>query len=99
VLKHQVPGTVPLRSWWSAARADNVLSAAAATDGALAAAGYELLRTEGFIFTSALTNTTAMQLYWNAATTDHATSTTGAPAFFSGYSFVRNEGFALSVNP
>jgi len=61
VLNQQLPGTVPLKTFWSAAREDNFETATAAGEQSALAAGYVFVRTEGFVFSSMAPGLVPMQ--------------------------------------
>jgi hypothetical protein len=99
ILRHSLPGTTPLKTYWNAARDDHAVAASSTTEQDLINAGYSYVRTEGYVFTNSGTNLGAMQQYYNSTRGDHyATLTAGSIALAQGYGFVRNEGYILTLN-
>ena len=91
-----VPGTVPLKLYWSAARGDNFTTATAQGERDAIAAGYQFARVEAYIFSAPRTGTVPLKLYWSAARGDNFTTATPQgerDAVAAGYVFVRIEGY------
>jgi len=99
VLKSPLPGTAPLKTYWSAAREDYFVTATAAGEASAIQAGYTYLRTEGYVFSSPVSGLVPLDLYWNGARGDNFTTSSRAfSAIQQGYSFARTEGYVLGLN-
>jgi hypothetical protein len=99
VLNQQLPGTVPLKTFWSAAREDNFETATAAGEQSALAAGYVFVRTEGFVFSSMAPGLVPMKSFFHAGRGDnHTTVGRAAGALQSGYTETRTEGFTFGIN-
>jgi hypothetical protein len=100
VLKHQVTGTVPLKSFWHGGRGDHFETATAAGESSALAAGYTLVRTEGYVFSNTATGLSPMKSYWHGGREDNFTTVTReAAATGAGYSLVRTEGYTFATRP
>jgi hypothetical protein len=100
VLKFNVPGTVPLKTFWSPAREDHFETATAAGEASAIAAGYTLLGTEGFVFSSSVTGLSPLKSFWHGGRGDNFTTVNReAVALSSGYALVRTEGYTFATRP
>ena len=63
------------------------------------AAGYVYLRTEGYVFPSAVSGMVPLKSWWSSARGDNFTTTNrDASAVGAGYGFVRHEGYVFGLN-
>lgn len=103
VFTQEVPGTRALKLYWNAARKDNFSTATTAGQDSAVAGGYNLIRTEGYVFTNAQgTSTVPLKTYYSDARQDNVLVTPGASedaAKASGYRYVRTEGHIPKTTP
>lgn len=88
---------IPLKLYWNG-RTDN-LTATSSLSQKDSAAGYQLVRTEGYVFTKPTPGTVPLKQYWSGERRDyHLTMTAQAEkdALSAGYRFVRIEGYGYS---
>jgi hypothetical protein len=92
-------GTTALDLYWGAERGDNFTTATDTGRRSAEAAGYKFVRTEGYVYPTAVDGTTALNLYWSAERGDNFTTATDSgrrDAEAAGYGFVRAEGYVFS---
>lgn len=98
VLNSPVSGTVPLKSYWSAARGDSFTTATDIGVQSALGAGYQFARIEGYVYREQIAGTVPLKLYWSDAREDNFTTATeiGArSAVGAGYRFVSIEGYVF----
>ncbi|MBE9108555.1 hypothetical protein IQ273_03875 [Nodosilinea sp. LEGE 07298] len=91
---------VPLRLYWSRQRGDNFSTATLKGRQDAEAAGYSLIRTEGYVLPESQRNTVPLNLYWNSARLDNfvgASQQSKQEIEANGYGFVRTEGYIFSA--
>jgi hypothetical protein len=89
-------GKVPLLLYWSAERGDNFTTATAQGQADAEAAGYVLVRTEGYVYSQQVSGTIPLVLYRSPNGNDNFTTATAqgqADAKAAGYVLVRTEGY------
>jgi len=102
VFAGQIPGTTPLKLYWSPGRVDNATLASSTTQSDVVAAGYTFVRTEGYVFTSQQPGTVPLKQYFHDGRLDHMLTTPGPSedaAVAAGYRFVRIEGYVPATRP
>lgn len=101
LLRYSLPGTTPLRTWWSGSREDHFATATSAGDSSAMGAGYVRIADQGHVFTAPLLGGLyALKSFWNGAAGDNFTSANSeAAALASGYTTVRIEGWVLPTQP
>jgi hypothetical protein len=98
VFTKQQTGTVPLKQYWSAQRADYQLTMTAQSEKDALSAGYRFIRVEGYAYPSWQPGAVPLNLYWNPDRQDNfvaATAQAGLDATNGGYHFVRAEGYII----
>ena len=96
VFSSQLPGTVPLKLYWSSERSDNFITATEKGEQDAIAAGYQFARVEGYVYPQE----NDLRLFWSNLREDNFTTATKqgeSDAFAAKYNFVRNEGLVFSV--
>lgn len=97
--KQQYPGTVALKTYWSAARNDHFATGTSAGQTSAVAAGYSFVRNEGFVYSSSAPGMSSANSYWKDNRLDHMTTIgRGSVAVAANYSLVRSEGFGIPIN-
>jgi hypothetical protein len=95
-------GTKALKLYWSEARGDNFTTATKQGKADAKAAGYQFIRTEGYVYRKQRRGTVPLKLYWNPNREDNFTTSTQqgeADAKAAGYQFIRIEGYVYSSRP
>ena len=91
-------GTVPLKQYWSAQRAEYQLTMTAQSEKDALSAGYRFIRVEGYTYLSWQPGAVPLNLFWNPDRQDNfvaASAQSGLDATNGGYHFVRTEGYII----
>jgi hypothetical protein len=94
------PDLIPLKLYWNADRSDYFTLATAQAEQDAREKGYEFVRTEGYVFSSAQPGTVPLKLYVGPDTHDTyltATADGDRAAKAAAYEFVRIEGYVYST--
>lgn len=98
VFTKQQTGTVPLKQYWGAQRADYQLTMTAQSEKDALSAGYRFIRVEGYAYPSWQPGLVPLNLYYNPDRQDNfvaASAQSGLDATNGGYHFVRMEGYVI----
>jgi ethanolamine utilization microcompartment shell protein EutL len=90
--------TVALKLYYSQAREDNFTTATQAGKQSAIDAGYQKIRTEGYVFPKQRPGTVPLKLYYSQAREDNFTTATQQgeqSAIDAGYQFIRIEGYVF----
>jgi hypothetical protein len=91
-------GTVPLKQYWSAERADYQLTMTAQSEKDALSAGYRFIRVEGYTYPSWQPGLVPLNLYYNPDRQDNfvaASAQAGLDATNTAYHYVRTEGYII----
>jgi hypothetical protein len=99
VLKHQVQGTVPVKTYWHSGRNDYLTVSTVIGETGAILAGYTLANAEGYVFSASAAGLLPMNSYWNATRQDNWTTVhRQATATSQGYLLARTEGYTFGTN-
>jgi len=100
-LAERSPGSRELKLFWSQNRGDHFSSASSRGEHDARAAGYQFVRTEGYILPIEKPGTVPLKLYWSSNRKDNFTTATSQGAHdaeAAGYRFARIQGYVYPAS-